>query len=223
MVEDWGKGGKLYVEGEQAKRPYITVFVCQGCNDWMNQTFEVPTRRLLDQLSAGQRVVLTPGAQVLLAGYMTKMLLMLNLWHRSDRDPYLTTEIYRRFRGLTEFPSGTEIWLSQVVEADPVREQSVVGAIPELREGYPPPPRAFPLGSSVHIWTFSNLVVTWLRVVQGVPSGWPDPRELLNPARAVGLTVPIWPPQLPYVTWPPKLILDIPTYERWNLRFGYIG
>jgi hypothetical protein len=77
------------------------------------------------------------------------------------------------------------------------------------------------MGSSVHIWTINNLLVTWFRIVKGAPSRWPDPRELIDSAELAGLIVRIWPPQVRNLTWPPKLSFDITTYNRWSYRFGY--
>ena len=58
----------------------IIVRVCRGCNSWMNQQLEIPTRPLLDDLKNGRSVVLSRADQTLLAAYMTKHVFMISLW-----------------------------------------------------------------------------------------------------------------------------------------------
>jgi hypothetical protein len=97
---------------EQDRGDYvIKVWLCADCNNWMNSTFENTARDLLNDLRAGRRTVLSPVDQGRLADWLTKTILMLNLWSEFDRDQYLSPADYRRFRDRIEHPSGTRIWL----------------------------------------------------------------------------------------------------------------
>lgn len=112
----------------------IKVWVCGDCNAWMNSTFENTARDLLNKLRAGHRIALNPDDPTRLAGWITKTVLMLDLWREFDRDQYLTPEDFRRFRGSGAHPAGTRTWLGSIQDADPAREAAVVHAVPAVRE-----------------------------------------------------------------------------------------
>jgi hypothetical protein len=190
----------------------------------MNSTFENTTRDLLNELRAGRRTVLSPHDQGRLAGWLTKTVLMLNLWREFDQDQYLKPGDYRRFREGIVHPAGTRIWLGSIEDADRVREAAVVQAVPAVRESASAPGSwMFPFGSSAHIFSFDHLVVLWIRdnrpdEAARAPA---DPRVLIRRCVRGGLLVPIWPAASEAVTWPPAVPFDVTTYERWSRLFAW--
>jgi hypothetical protein len=210
---------------EQDRGDYvIKVVVCSDCNNWMNSTFENPTRDLLNELRAGRQAMLSPDDQARLADWLTKTVLMLNLWSEFDQDQYLTPGDYRRFRDETKHPAGTRIWLASIEDADPTREAAVVHAVPALRENAAAPRSwMFPFGSSAHIFSFDHLVVLWIRdnrpeEASRAPG---DPRVLIRRCVRRGLLVPVWPAAPETLTWPPAVPFDVTTYERWSRLFAW--
>ena len=97
----------------------------------------MPTPLLL-RMYHGESTVLAPAAQALLGLYATKTVLLTTKWaegmpERDElRDPFLRTRDYRRFRMSSKPPDGTKVWLGKVASADPIREQQIVAAVPEL-------------------------------------------------------------------------------------------
>lgn len=227
MYKYWGRSDTdLYLDSVRLSRKYVVVVVCEDCQRWLNRKFENPARLLLIRLMSRKPTTLTRADQDILGRYLSKQLLLMNLWSHFDTDPYLTVQDYRRLRARGLPPLGTQVWLGAVEDADPVREQAVVRAVPELG---PPPaearPRLVPVGSSVHVMSFSALVVTWLCIRQDLIKLPLRPKHsgLLHVAEHAGLLLRVWPPRRRDIDWPPKLSLDVTTYGRWSERLGYIA
>ena len=202
----------------------IKAWVCGDCNDWMNSTFENTARDLLNELRAGHRTVLSPDDQSRLGDWLTKTILMLNLWSKFDRDQYLSSGDYRRFRDRTEHPAGTRIWLGSIEDAHPAGEAAVVHAVPTLRENAVAPKSfVFPLSSSAHVFSFDHLAVLWVRDnrPEEAVRAPDDPRALIRRCTRRGLLVPIWPAASEAVRWPPAVPFDVTTYERWSYLFAW--
>ena len=108
--------------------------VCNDCNGWMNQKLEIPARKTLEALHHSNSIVLRADDQALLAAYMTKHMLMINLWSQAPTDPTFDTRMYRRFRVTMEPPAYTRIWVGVIKDADTEREQQVTGVLPETRD-----------------------------------------------------------------------------------------
>jgi hypothetical protein len=224
LWKSWDPDVRTIVSGEDHGRRIIKVQVCMDCNAWMNVTFENTTRELLNELRTGRRTVLSPDRQALLAGWLTKTLLMLNLWRDFDHDQYLKQEDYTSFRTTGQLPAGTRIWLGSIKDADPSREAAVIHAVPAIRE-HVSAPRSwrFPFGSSIHIFSFDQLVVVWVRDdrTDEAVRAPADPRRLIRRSNWQGLLVPIWPVSQPAASWPPPVPFDVTTYRRWSQLFAW--
>lgn len=197
----------------------IIVRVCGSCNSWMNEQLEIPTRPLLDQLKSGHEVVISRADQTLLAAYMTKHVLMINLWNAMTPDPTLTSAIYQKFRKTMKPPAFTRVWLGTMDDADPATEQKVTEAVPEAAEQRGDPKWTFPRGGSCHIMSFYHLVVFWERAPRR--DGRSPGERLLQQTVAAGLLKRIWAPQEP-VTWPMQVRFDSTSYGRWSRCFATI-
>jgi len=214
----------MVVRGDDRGRYIIKVQVCRGCNAWMNTTFENATRDLLNELRAGHRTALSPTNQARLAGWLTKTILMLNLWSEFDHDQYLTRSDYIRFRATEQPPSGTRIWLGSIEDADPGRETAVIRAVPAIRENTSAPRSwMFPFGSSIHIFSFDHLIVLWVRDDRAdeATRASRDPRRLIRRCVRRGLLVPIWPTEPRQTKWPTPVPFDVTTYKRWSRLFAW--
>jgi hypothetical protein len=220
----WDSDVRTTVRGEDRGRYIIKVQVCGECNGWMNATFENTTRDLLNELRTGRRTVLSPDDQARLAGWLTKTVLMLNLWSEFDRDQYLRREDYRHFRTSEQLPLGTRVWLGSIEDADPAKEAAVIRAVPAIRESaFTPRSWMLPLGSSIHIFSFDHLVVLWVRddrpdEATRAPG---DPRVLIRRCVRRGLLVPIWPALQEPTIWPAPVPFDVMTYQRWSRLFAW--
>lgn len=215
MIRSWPADVRTTIRGEDRGRYHIKVHVCEDCNAWMNTTFEIPARPLLDRLRAGRRTELSPADQTLIAGWLTKTVLMLSLWSTADRDRYLRPEDYQRFRRRVQHPVGTRIWLSSVEDADPGLEAAVGHAVPRSW--------IFPFGSSVNVQSYDHLVVLWIRDNRPDDAirASRDPRKLIRRCVRAGLFVPVWPAAGEPIRWPPAVPFDVTTYERWSNLFGW--
>ena len=137
--------------GDRGECLRIIVRVCSDCNGWMNQKLEIPARKTLEALHHSNSIVLRADDQALLAAYMTKHMLMINLWSKAPTDPTFDTRMYRRFRVTMKPPAYTRIWVGVIKDADTEREQQITGVLPETRDLGDGVKLMFPRGSSCHI------------------------------------------------------------------------
>ena len=209
----------MYVRN-RAHQHSIVVRTCEDCNSWSNHMLEIPTGGLLEDLYHSSHIILSPAAQELIAAYMTRHVLMTNLWSLLSPDTVLTSEIYRRFRQTMKPPEYTRVWLGTVKDADPQREQAVMLAIPETRPLTGNPKCALPRGSSCQVFRFFELLVVWERVPHGDDRSAGE--RLIRRTEAAGLITRIWPPQRGDLAWPPEAVFDTTTQGRWAKRFGTI-
>ena len=185
----------------------------------MNQKLEIPARPLLDQLKDGQKTVISRADQALLAAYMTKHVLMINLWHAMTPDPTLTPAVYQKFRETMKPPAFTRVWIGSMVDADPAVEQKVIEAVPEVAEQEGDPKRPFPRGASCHIMSFYHLIVLWEHVPHR--DGRSPGERLLRRTVAASLLRRIWPPH-DLISYPLQVEFDTASYGRWSRRFATI-
>lgn len=197
----------------------IIVRVCRACNSWMNQQLEIPTRPLLDELKSGRIAVLSRADQTLLATYMTKHVLMINLWKAIESDPTLTSATYQTFRRKMKPPAYARVWIGTMDDADPATEQKVINAVPEAANEQDNRKWPFPRGGSCHVMSFYHLVVLWERVPRR--DGQSPGERLLKRTAAAGLLKRIWSPQ-DSVVWPIHVRFDSASYSRWSRCFATI-
>ena len=207
----------MFTTNAGVRRRSIIVRVCRECNSWMNEKLEIPTQELRDNLEQGRHIVISIEGQKLLAAYMTKHVLMINLWSSMLSDPSLTPRIYRRFRATMRPPDHTRVWFGRVEDPNPQREQAVVLAVPEAGPLPDDPKWVFPWGGTCHVFTFYHLVVVWERVPHR-DGRWAGER-LIRRTAAAGLITRIWPPQ-GNLAWPPEAGFESTTYARWSHRFA---
>jgi hypothetical protein len=208
---------RVHINGEPFQRSII-VRVCSDCNGWMNQKLEIPARKTLEALHHSNSIVLRADDQALLAAYMTKHMLMINLWSKAPTDPTFDTRMYRRFRVTMKPPAYTRIWVGVIKDADTEREQQITGVLPETRDLGDGVKLMFPRGSSCHISTFYELLVLWERVPRR--NGRSSAERLVRKTADAGLISRIWPPAHRELNWPPETAFDVIAEQRWAQRFG---
>ena len=85
--------------------PTVLVRVCDGCNGWMNQRFEIPVQHIVKLLALGESVTLTPADQGALAGWATKLAMLGALKHPEPP----SEDVYRQWRRKGLPPEGSRV------------------------------------------------------------------------------------------------------------------
>jgi hypothetical protein len=184
----------------------------------MNQNLEIPARRTLEALHRSSKIVLRADDQALLAAYMTKHMLMINLWSKAPKDSTFDTRVYRRFRESMKPPPYTRIWLGVIKDADVEKERRIASMLPETLPAGEGVKLMFPNGSSCHISSFYELLVLWERVPRR--NGRSSAERLIRKAAEAGLISQIWPCDRRELNWPLEAAFDVTSQQRWAQRFG---
>jgi hypothetical protein len=173
---------------------HMKVRVCSPCNSWLNSNFEVPARTIVESLVKGERIRLSGSDQRLVAAYLTKHVLLQNLWSGYPRDPLLTEQDCRTFRETGDPLPNTRVYLSELSEA-------------ELTGTYwvPPETQMFRPGSTGAILLLRRLMVRWFKgsefAFDADQSGFGQ--RTLKTAERSGYMIRIWPVQLGGAWFPP--------------------
>jgi hypothetical protein len=207
------------VEGDEVTRtnPYVRVYVCRACQQWLNVTFEQTTQGLIIALTRGEAVELSTDDQARVAAYFTKVVLLMNLWKPGGHDPALTSADLRAFRETAASLPGSQIWLGSMTSpgdedgTDDTTEWAVAGMFPHPDE----PREVLPAGSTSRAFSWDRLVVHYVRVPPSADAGKP----VLNRAETVGILRPIWPVGSETLRWPTEIVMDLPTFVAVNAQF----
>ena len=222
--------GQLAINGQPIKQKHLVVHVCGDCNAWMNTTFENSTRDLIKSLYAGVPTTINEQSAERLAAYMTKHILLMNVWGDGKPDPgktwnpYFVTEDYRRFRRTGQPFDDTEVYVGCVRDASPLQESTVIAAIPETA-GLPATifkRYLLARGSSMQMTSFGHFVALWVRVPGGPSATWSPGQAFIERTRKAGLLHQVWPTPEGQHSWPTRLSFDTTTYERWTRWMGYL-
>ena len=219
----------LAINDQPITQKRIVVHVCDDCNSWMNSTFEIPARPILSDMYAGNAVTLDRRKATLLASYVTKHVLLMNLWGDGKPDPgriwnpYFSTKDYRRFRATGRPLSGTRVYLGCVQDADDALAAAAAAAMPEAVQ----PPSGvrsrhmLARGSSAQATTLGHFMALWVRVPgpPGVTSS--AGQDFIRRAHQAGYLDQVWPNRAQDRAWPPPRSFDVTTYDRWDKWLGY--
>lgn len=166
----------------------------------------------------------------LLAAYVTKHILLMNLWGDGKPDPgriwnpYISTDDYRRFRETAQPFADTEVYVGCVRDANPLLESTVIAVVPETA-GLPATIHRRHLmarGSSLQATSLGHFTALWLRVPGGPSATWSPGQAFIERTRKAGLLHQVWPIPEGQHAWPPRLSFDTSTYERWTRWSGYL-
>lgn len=204
VIPDWAysdfiKGDPLIaVRNVVAKQKYVKIHLCAICNAWLNDTFEIPGKTLISRLArADEPTLLSKDEQVFAASYLTKYVLLNNLWVNMPTDPLISKSDYRRFRSNGEPMRNSSMWVTSLD----------VENLPDEHTQVRPPPvqQQFLRGSTGGLFIMNRLVVRWFK---GPEFAFDAPQNglgqrLLKQMERERLLVRVWPPHSGRVTFPP--------------------
>jgi hypothetical protein len=200
----------MHVDGASHPTKYVKVAVCASCQSWLNETFEQPGKTLIEAAGLGEPLVLGEAKQEFLAAYITKFVLLLNLWSGGPPAPEIRPGDYRRFRRTGRPLPESAVWVA-CINDQPYPVEEVVRAIPEIYQTYTPQ-QLLPgtAGGGVDMRRLSAL---WFRgqevVAQEYLAG--SSLDILRRGEEVGLLVRLWPIASEVQVLPPRHGLDAHT------------
>lgn len=181
--------------------------VCTGCNQWMARTFESDAAPILKELVAGQRRVVRPDEQTLLASWAYKTALMLECV-KVERSRVSSHEL-ERFRETGEPPSTCSMVLASALTGSLAYHRAIEADDPN------------------QVWPLPRRIYGFLLVVRGVvfhtigelrPDAEISPHSLLS---GWGTSLrSVWPEQTVPLPWPIEPVLRPTDVESLGNLFG---
>lgn len=199
-------GQQVFLRNRPTGAVNVKISLCQKCNGWLNETFEIPCRQLLTAMCSGHHVRLSQSDQTLVSGYISKHVLLFNEWSRFPRDQNLLRQDRVTFRRCALPLSNSTIYISRI---DPDNIPNEWNPMPA------PVSQAFLPGTSAARHVIGQLAILWFRGIEFEPRNrQPGVSQLfLRRLQNEGFLLKIWPTQLTGVSYPPPQPIRLDVWE----------